>query len=236
MEIIPVIDLMQGQVVHARFGQRQHYQAIQSTLTDSSLPLDIVAALLELYPFKRLYVADLDAIRGLGTHLTTIVEIAAHYPHLEIWLDAGISNVESLVIWQGLTLTHVIGSENLSSCIDLAAISRQLQGNMVFSLDFNQSGFLGCAELQTNTAHWPNKIVVMTLTQVGSQLGPAIDQLQSVMRMAQGRQIYAAGGIRNNADLELLQTANISGALVATALHNKNLTPAICTIDALPAC
>lgn len=225
MEIIPVIDLMQSQVVHARFGQRQHYQAIQSALTDSSLPLDIVAALLELYPFKRLYVADLDAIRGVGNHLATIIEIAHHYPDLEIWLDAGISNSESLGIWQGLSLTQVIGSENLLSSSDLVAISRYLRGNLVLSLDFNQAGFLGYAALQTDTAHWPDKIIVMTLGQVGSQLGPDMDQLKTVLRMAQGRQIYAAGGVRNNADLELLQAANISGALVATALHNRNLTP-----------
>jgi phosphoribosylformimino-5-aminoimidazole carboxamide ribotide isomerase len=225
MEIIPVIDLMQGQVVHARYGQRQHYQAIQSALTDSSQPFAIVAALLELYPFKRLYVADLDAIRGLGNHLATIVEIARQYPQLEIWLDAGIGNSTSLAIWQELRLTHVIGSENLLSSFDLAEISQQLQGNLVLSLDFNQTGFLGDANLQTNTANWPDKLIVMTLSQVGSQLGPAMDQLQTVLRMAQGRQIYAAGGVRNNADIELLQTINVSGALVATALHNKKLTP-----------
>jgi phosphoribosylformimino-5-aminoimidazole carboxamide ribotide isomerase len=225
MEIIPVIDLMQGQVVHARFGQRQHYQAIQSGLTSSSLPLDIVGALLELYPFKRLYVADLDAIRGLGNHLTTMAQIARHYPNLEIWLDAGISHVKSLSRWQGLTLTHVIGSENIHSCIDLAAISQELQGKFVFSLDFSQGGFLGCAELQTNTQYWPDKIIAMTLSHVGSQLGPAIDKLHSVISMAQGREIYAAGGVRSNADLALLQSVNVSGALVATALHNKKLTP-----------
>lgn len=227
MEIIPVIDLMQGQVVHARFGQRQHYQAIQSALTSSSLPLDIVGALLELYPFKRLYVADLDAIRGLGNHLTTIAQITQHFPQLEIWLDAGINNFESLPVWQELSLTHVIGSENLRSSIDLAAISRELQGKFVLSLDFTQAGFLGFAELQTNTEHWPEKVIVMTLSQVGSQLGPAIDTLHSFISMAQGREIYAAGGVRNNADLALLQSANVSGALVATALHNKNLTPGI---------
>jgi phosphoribosylformimino-5-aminoimidazole carboxamide ribotide isomerase len=225
MEIIPVIDLMQGQVVHARFGQRQHYQPIQSALTSSSLPLDIVAALLELYPFKRLYVADLDAIRGLGNHLTTIAQIAQHYPNLEIWLDAGISHFTSLPLWQGLTLTHVIGSENLLTSVDLAAIYQQLDGKMVLSLDFNQAGFLGYAELQTNTTHWPDKIIVMTLSQVGSQLGPAIDKLKAVMRLAQGREVYAAGGVSCNADLELLKITNVSGALVATALHNKNLTP-----------
>ena len=75
MEIIPVIDLMHGQVVHARMGQRQHYQPIQSLLCSSSAPIDVVSALLELYPFERMYIADLDAITGQGDHLATILHI-----------------------------------------------------------------------------------------------------------------------------------------------------------------
>jgi len=35
--------------------------------------------------------------------------------------------------------------------------------------------------------------------------------------------IYAAGGVRNSTDLEALKASNISGALVASALHNGAL-------------
>ena len=80
MEIIPVIDLMHGQVVHARMGQRQHYQPIQSLLCSSSTPIDIVNALLELYPFERLYIADLNAIQGKGNHFQTIQALIDEFP------------------------------------------------------------------------------------------------------------------------------------------------------------
>ena len=63
----------------------------------------------------------------------------------------------------------------------------------------------------------------MTLCQVGSQLGADIEKLTSIKNMAEDRQIYAAGGVRNNDDIKTLQRLNIAGALVATALHNKNL-------------
>lgn len=223
MEIIPVIDLMHGHVVHARLGLRQHYSPIQSTLCKSSTPSAIVEALLELYPFKRLYIADLDAIKGLGHHLDTIMQIQTHYPDLEIWLDAGISNIEGLSTWQSLNLTHVIGSENITTTNDFIAIGEKLGGKFVLSLDFNQNGFVGCPELERQTNYWPDKIIVMDLKQVGSEQGPATQRLEIIKRQAGNKQIFAAGGIRNNADLEQLSALSIRGALVATALHNGKL-------------
>ncbi len=223
MEIIPVIDLMHGQIVHAKLGQRQHYQPIQSLLCRSSIPIDIVNALVELYSFERLYIADLDAITKQGHHSNLIKDIQKQHPSIEIWLDAGLSAVDALADWKKLNLMHVIGSENLNSIHDLVNIHQALNSNFVLSLDFNQAGFLGCNELQTNAEYWPKKVIAMTLCQVGSQLGADIEKLTSIKNMAEDRQIYAAGGVRNNDDIKTLQRLNIAGALVATALHNKNL-------------
>ena len=223
MEIIPVIDLMRGQVVHAKLGQREHYQPIQSLLCNSSAPLDIVNALVELYPFARLYIADLDAITGLGNHLNVIKNIQQKHPSIEIWLDAGIQDITALKLWSDLKVTYVIGSENINSINQLKNIHQYLNGNFVLSLDFNQSGFLGCTELQTNTEYWPNKIIGMTLNHVGSQLGVDVEKLALIKKMAIGSQIYAAGGVRNNDDIGQLRTLKIAGALIATALHNKQI-------------
>ena len=225
MEIIPVIDLMHGQVVHAHLGLRDQYAPIKSSLCKSSLPSAIVDALMELYPFKRLYIADLDAIRGLGHHLDSIKQIQAQYPNLEIWLDAGISNIVGLNFWQSLNLTHVIGSENIITEKDFIAISKKLSGQFVLSLDFNENGFIGCMALESQTKYWPSNLIVMDLKQVGSEQGPATKRLRSIKKIAGDRRILAAGGVRNRADLNQLATLSISGALVATALHNGNLSP-----------
>jgi phosphoribosylformimino-5-aminoimidazole carboxamide ribotide isomerase len=225
MKIIPVIDLMHGEVVHARLGQRQHYQPIQSLLCNSSQPINVVNALIELYPFKQIYIADLDAITGQGNHTATILQIQAQHPDLEIWLDAGIHNAAALAIWHHLRVTHVIGSENIASIPDLKEINQTLRGSFVLSLDFNQTGFLGHPELQTAAEYWPDKLLVMTLSRVGSQKGADIERLQAVQALACGREIYAAGGVRNNEDIHMLQNLNLAGVLVATALHNKNLNP-----------
>ena len=66
MQVIPVIDLMGGEVVRARMGDRASYRPIESPLSPTSDPVDVVRGLLAAYPFPTLYVADLDAIRARG--------------------------------------------------------------------------------------------------------------------------------------------------------------------------
>ena len=227
MKIIPVLDLMHGEVVHARLGQRQHYQPIQSQLCNSSDPVDVANALLELYPFECIYIADLNAITGQGNHESTIAKIQALQPNIEVWLDAGIKNTTCLETWTKANVMHVIGSENIDATNDLMKISQLLHGNFVLSLDFSQDKFLGYPELQSATELWPKKVIAMTLGQVGSQLGADMNRLLAIKKLAGNREIYAAGGIRNNQDIHLLQDLNIAGALVATALHDKNLNPNI---------
>jgi uncharacterized protein related to proFAR isomerase len=72
IDIVPVIDLLGGQVVHAKRGERDRYRPIESALTAGSALQDIVAALLALHPFRACYVADLAAIRGTGDHRATV--------------------------------------------------------------------------------------------------------------------------------------------------------------------
>ncbi|MEY4928295.1 MAG: hypothetical protein RL279_34, partial [Pseudomonadota bacterium] len=98
MQVIPVIDLLNGEVVHAKKGLRQTYQRMQSPLCPSSDPLTVVAALLAIHPFKQLYIADLNAIQKLpnkaSSNFASIAQIRLAYPGLELWLDAGFKHSE----------------------------------------------------------------------------------------------------------------------------------------------
>ena len=92
MQIIPAIDILQGQVVHARPGARKDYLPIQSSLSDAAAPEAIIDALLDLFPFKIIYLADLDAIRERGSEVNKhlICRLLLKYPQISFWLDAGI--------------------------------------------------------------------------------------------------------------------------------------------------
>jgi phosphoribosylformimino-5-aminoimidazole carboxamide ribotide isomerase len=67
-------------------------------------------------------------------------------------------------------------------------------------------------------------VIVMTLARVGSGAGPDLDRLCTVRDAEPGRRIYAAGGIRDAADLLALKRAGIAGALVASCLHDGRLS------------
>jgi len=224
MQLIPVIDLLKGMVVHAKKGDRNNYQPIHSALCKSSEPITVVNALLELYPFERIYIADLDAITGQGNHANAIKYIQEQYPALKIWLDAGIRNINHLGAWSELKLTHVIGSESITSIHDLNEISANLNRNFILSLDSNQSGFLGCKDLQTNTDLWPANVILMSLAQVGANQGVNLELLEKFKHFSKKFKLYSAGGVRNIDDISTLEQLGIHGVLLASALHNKQIS------------
>ncbi|HLD09415.1 MAG TPA: HisA/HisF-related TIM barrel protein [Methylophilaceae bacterium] len=230
LEIIPVIDLLDGQVVHARRGNRQHYQPIQSSLCNGSEPLTILQALLELYPFDRLYIADINAIQKRSNHRQIIADIKAHYPHLQIWLDAGISGVNDLSAWSGINLNWVIGSESLRRLDDYLSLKKLCGESHVLSLDFaldsTGQGYQGPSELIEESTHWPDKVIAMTLSLVGSDSGPDNQLLAQLINRSSGQKIYAAGGVRHTMDIQQLKEMGVGGALIASALHNQQITSA----------
>lgn len=222
MNIVPVIDLMDGQVVHAKHGDRKNYQPICSTLCDSSAPDEIVNSLMRLYPFKQLYIADINAIQGRAQHLDTIKHIRKQHPQIEIWLDAGISQATIAENWLAMGVLPVIGSESMVNISDYHAIHHKLENRHVLSLDWLDNRFLGPTELVEDTEDWPEYIISMTLNRVGSGSGPDIPRLQQLQ--AEHQNVYAAGGIRDAEDLKTLADMGVAGVLVASALHNGVLT------------
>ena len=79
MEIIPVIDIHHGQVVHAIEGQRQQYRPLRTSISESNSPENIVQAFINSYPFKTIYIADLDAIEGRTNNNQLIDELHESY-------------------------------------------------------------------------------------------------------------------------------------------------------------
>ena len=225
MQILPVIDLKQGQIVHARLGQRERYRPVRSALGDGSEPLRLVEGLLRVYPFPALYAADLDAIEGHGDNQAVIAELRRAFPSLRLWLDAGFSEEAASRRWLADERSElVIGSEAQRDGQLLARLLRGEQAErVVLSLDFRSERFVGPRELLDEPQRWPARVIVMTLARVGSGSGPDIGRIEEIRARAGGRRLYAAGGVRGRADLERLLAIGAAGALVASALHDGSL-------------
>ncbi len=218
MEVIPVIDLKAGQVVHARQGQRQSYRPIATPLSPSSEPLDVIAGLLRLHAFARLYVADLDAIAGGGGHAGALARIASSWPGLELWVDGGIADAAAGRAWLDRSPgVLVLGSESQHDSGTVCALAGDPR--TVLSLDFRGDAFQGPAALLEDVALWPARVIVMTLARVGAGAGPDLARVRAIVARAGGRAVYAAGGVRDARDLRALAEAGAAGVLVASALH-----------------
>ena len=225
MEIIPVIDLKGGQVVRARMGQRELYRPIETPLAPTSDPLDVTRGLLSIFPFRTLYVADLDAIEGTGNSDAVLARLRDACPALELWLDNGIAEPEAARRFlDGANGRLVLGSEAQRDTGLIASLKGDPR--VVLSLDFRGDAFVGPPLLLARPDLWPVRIIVMTLARVGSRAGPDIARLRNVRGDAPNASLYAAGGVRNANDLAMLQREGIAGALVASSLHAGELTAA----------
>lgn len=233
MRIIPVIDLLGGQVVRAIAGNRADYRPIQSRLASSSGPVAVAAGLLDLAPFPTLYIADLDAIvdNGSDRNLPALMDLCAELlwrGDTELWLDAANApwgaDLVAAAAESGVKISLVTGSESLGN-------HETVDSESVLSLDYRAGRFLGPADLENDTRAWPNRLIVMDLAAVGVAGGPAFARIDALMARAQhaGRRdiaFYAAGGVRDEADLAALAERNVRGVLVASALHDGRLDSA----------
>ncbi|WP_159730864.1 HisA/HisF-related TIM barrel protein [Methylosinus sp. Ce-a6] len=230
MRIIPVIDLKGGHVVRAFRGERAAYAPIVTPLAAGSAPEAIVAGFLRLFAFDTIYIADLDAIERCGDHGAAIEALARRFPQICFWVDNGAESepegsrsdaARGPRAFGLANLYPVIGSESLAQ--DRAPdLSREARA--ILSLDFRGDGFLGPRALLDNPQFWPPRVIVMTLARVGAFAGPDLALLSSLARRAQGREIYAAGGLRDARDLEALARIGVAGVLVASALHDGRLS------------
>ena len=225
VDVIPVIDLKGGAVVRARLGRRESYAPIETPLCATSAPLDVVAGLLTLSPFRAIYVADLDAIGGRGDHDGIIGAMSAAFPQIAFWVDAGVADAAGARAWLARHVrdTLVLGSETLADPAVLAELADDAR--LILSLDFDGDRFVGPPLVLATQALWPSRVIVMTLGRVGGDEGPDFDRL-AALRRAGGAALFAAGGVRGPEDLADLARAGAHGVLVASALHDGLLTGA----------
>ncbi|MCH9766007.1 MAG: nickel transporter [Alphaproteobacteria bacterium] len=224
MRLIPVIDLKGGAVVAAVGGARRHYRELQSPLSASATLSGVSAGLQTLYPFADHYVADLDAIAGHGDHTGEVFQYAAAHPNLRVWLDAGIRSLAAVEVASVPANIHlVVGSETLTDLAALKELKAAFAERLLLSLDFRGDNFLGPVDLLQHPETWPGRIIVMTLAQVGARQGLDLPKVIEILSRADGRDVFAAGGVRHLSDMKTLHDLGAKGALVATALHNGQI-------------
>jgi phosphoribosylformimino-5-aminoimidazole carboxamide ribotide isomerase len=232
MDLVPVIDLLHGQVVRARQGDRQSYRPIVSPLCGSSEPLAVARVLCAHCDARQLYVADLDALQGGAAQVGVLKSLLESLPGVALWLDAGFADIDQAhTVLQAIgplsaRIVPVFGSESLRSRAALEACFAPGAPPAILSLDRRDGRRLDAAGAWDLPALWPPQVIVMTLERVGAGTGPDLDTLHDVAARSPDTRLIGAGGIANEDDLLRARDAGASAWLVASALHDLSLPPA----------
>jgi phosphoribosylformimino-5-aminoimidazole carboxamide ribotide isomerase len=225
LQIIPVIDIRGGIVVHARGGNRQNYPVLKSVLTPSAEPAEVISDLLAWLPFPCIYIADLDAIEQRCQQESFYRELCRQFPQTAFWLDSGIKRAHEVAAYDDISnLQLVVGSETLVETEML--MQADSASRLILSLDKKKETNLGNGELFSQPKWWTRKMILMNLDRVGADQGPDLQWLRTLLSQSQAVDWYLAGGIRNEADLIQAQRTGAKGVLIASALHTGALSKA----------
>jgi len=245
MQVIPVIDLLGGQVVRGIAGRREDYRPIVSQIAADARPATVARALVERFGFETAYVADLDAIIHGQQDTGNWKEIAAS--GLRPWIDAGVGTTGAAadcrqhLLRLNIDATLIVGLESLVAPVFVYDLCRSLgpQG-LAFSLDLKQGQSLTHPgwRTQSDRAKAPleiarmmvkmgiRQLIVLDLADVGTGCGPSTLPLCRAIRAEfADLKLVAGGGVRGLDDLKALADAGCDAALVASALHDGRLTP-----------
>lgn len=242
MRVIPVIDLLNGGVVRGIAGRREAYRPIESLIAADCLPATIAQSFANDFGFRTVYVADLDAIQHGRPNVAAWRQIAE--AGLKLWLDAGIGNAATtasildLLARANIEARLIVGLESLVSAADLTDIREICRGQPpIFSLDLKAGRSI------TRIADWQRlspfeiakrallaeyrDLIILDLVDVGTSSGTHTLDLCREIRASAATplNLIAGGGVRSLADLQALESAGCDAVLVASALHDKRLTP-----------
>lgn len=232
MKIIPVLDILNGKVVHAQGGKRSQYQPLKNSLFRSSYPLNVVDKF-EKMGFKELYLADLDSIINKHTNFNLLEQIRDN-SEIELLVDAGVTRKDlvSRLIKKNVKKV-IIGTETLTSINFLRDII-DFFGNhrIIVSLDLIGDRILNNFNLKEQ--HKPisflhsledfgiSEIIILDLTRVGSEKGVNNRLLKKILEEID-LDIIIGGGIRDVSDLIELRQFGVCGVLIGTALYSNRI-------------
>lgn len=233
MRIVGVIDILDGQAVHARGGRRREYAPVASAggrVIDGD-PVALARAYVHVLGVHELYVADLDAIeRGSeAMQADCLARIAAL--GVPVWVDAGTSTVDDaqVVLGAGASIV-VVGLETLRHLDALRDICSAVGGSRVaFSLDLRDgvpvtppnvvpAGTPAADVARSVAGTGVHSIIVLDLARVGTGARIDLDLIAGIRSAASDVALFVGGGVRDSSDLAALDALGCEGALIATAL------------------
>lgn len=236
MKVLPVIDLLRGQVVRGIGGRRHEYRPIVSRLVSSAEPSAVACAFRDAFGLDDLYLADLDAIAGQAPAWPVYDSLLQK--GFRLWVDAGLAPGTPAKLADIGVAAVVAGLESLSDADTLAEVLQRVgPQQLVFSLDIREG------KPQSAVADWAShdawtiarsvfamgvqRLLALDLASVGEGHGtPTVELCRRCRSSYPHVEVATGGGVRDARDLLELKHAGAAYALAASALHDGRLTRA----------
>jgi len=243
--VIPVLDLMIGQVVWAKGGNRGSYSPVCCPLTHSSNPVDVARAVFNQTGCDCLYVANIDSFAG-GSPVSDVYQELVQ-AGFSLWIDAdwmGSLNCDErteqiLKLAQEENIRLIFSTETMSSLDEFSIIAGLVRNGVepVFSLDMRNGEVISKSQELTSiqkpmdmiAAAWNagvKDIILLDLESVGTYAGVSTEAMvqQAIAAYPEAR-LISGGGIRDQADAQLLLSAGCEHVLLASAIFDCRYTP-----------
>ena len=232
MRIIGVIDLKDGQAVHARGGRRDEYAAVSKAAGTviSGDAVKLAGLYLNTFGLTDIYVADLDAIGSAAPNDDVVRSICRLGGN--VLVDGGVATPDAARRVAATGARGVIvGLETLESFDNLRDICNLHP--VTFSLDLRDGvpmcraalGQFSAEDLAREAvAAGAKAIIVLDVARVGGHHGPDLQMVNRIRLAVRESQVLAGGGVRGPGDLKQLADIGCDGALVASALHDGRVT------------
>ena len=232
-KIIPVLDLLDGLIVHAVKGVRENYKPLDSYLFNKPDLHLIIDLLYNKYKFDEFYVADLNAIMNRNPNWGIILK-TIEKTYISFLLDPGIKNFEEVIQFSSLGIKNLIlGLETLEDKETiLKSIQLDLFQKVYVSVDmYSEKIITGIKEYQkASTINiiknlsdlGVSKIILLDLKRVGSKEGGIPVLYEEIRKIFQG-EILIGGGIKDLDDILAYYHFGFSGVLIGTALYDGTI-------------
>ena len=235
VELIPAIDLRNGQVVRLRRGDYNQ----QTTYPVD--PVDI-AKKFEDAGCRWLHVVDLDGAKEGRPVNLGIVEKIARATKLQIEVGGGIRNEESMEYVLALGAHRIIlGTRALADMPWFAAMAQdaRFRNRLVLGLDAREGlvsthGWTQTAEslpkavdIARDVDDWPLAAIIYTdIARDGTLQGPNIKATEKLLMVCKNVPIVHSGGVKDIGDIAALKPLAIAGIIVGKAIYEGTLNVA----------
>jgi phosphoribosylformimino-5-aminoimidazole carboxamide ribotide isomerase len=232
-KVIPVLDILNSEAVHAVKGERARYNSLKSKLFKSSDPVEILKVLKHAYKFNEFYVADLDAITRKKPNFELLADLLK-IPAIHLLVDPGIVDAKDIQQFSRYEIKKlIIGLETIQS---LGVVEKALdllgKKNLIISIDMYKGEILTKAEGLTNRSSLEivktidsmgiEELILLDLFRVGQKIGGIPQHYLEIQDSFNGS-IYVGGGIKDYKDILNYKKNNFAGILIATALYDGTI-------------